>query len=241
MTFDDPFALENPLENQEDDAPPDWFAAKAQVERDALRVNEALAADIATVQRTTTRLLNQHVRSHVALNRALAEVFAFAQRHRERPAEVVAALRRAGQPLTRATLGSPYLPYVRLLMPATDPRLQSRYATGLAYVAANGGRGDVAAEIGDRGGIEACARAFSGMNRRQALRKPAIDPLATVRAAYKAVPIIGDAITLFPDGEGAGLLLVERMPNGEVVAYAHVDNPPLTARAAHLARHPTTT
>lgn len=233
MTFDDPFALENPLESQEDDAPPDWFAAKAQVEREALRVNEALAADIATVQRTTTRLLNQHVRSHVVLNGALAEVFAFAQRYRDRPAEVVAALRRAGQPLTRATLGSPYLPYVRLLMPTTDPRLQSRYATGLAYVAAHGGRGDVAVEIADRGGIEACARAYARSRRPEAKpRRDVVDPLASLRKALTPCALPVDLTSLFPDQAGVGLLLIERSADGQLVTYGVVLDAGLVGRAA---------
>lgn len=233
MTFDDPFALENPLESQEDDAPPDWFAAKAQVERDALRVNEALAADIATVQRTTTRLLNQHVRSHVALNRALAEVFAFAQRHRERPAEVVAALRRAGQPLTRATLGSPYLPYVRLLMPATDPRLQSRYATGLTYVAAHGAHGDVAVEIADRGGIEACARAYARSRRPEAKpRRDVADPLASLRQTLTTCALPADFTSLFPDQTGVGLMLIERNADGQLVTYGVVLDTGLVGRVA---------
>lgn len=231
MVFDDPFALENPLESDERSSP-DWFAAKAQVERDAPRVEEAMAADIATVQRTTARLLNQHVRSHVALNRALAEVFAFAQRHRDRPTEVVAALRRAGQPLTRATLGSPYLPYVRLLMPATAPRLQSRYATGLTYVAAHGAHGDVAVEIADRGGIEACARAYA-RSRRPATkpRRDVADPLASLRQALTPCALPADFTALFPDHTGVGLMLIERSADGQLVTYGVVLDTGLVGRA----------
>lgn len=232
MVFDDPFALEYPLESSENTAP-DWFAAKLQVERDATRVDEAIAADIVAVQRKAARLLNQHVRSHIALNRALAEVFAFAQRHRDRPADVIAALRRAGQPLTRATLGSPYLPYIRLLMPTTDPRLQSRYATGLAYVAAHGAHGDVALEIADRGGIESCARAYARSRRPEAKKCRTVgDPLAGLRNAVTPHELSVDLTPLLPNNPGGALLLVERDEMGRTVAFGCIQDTRLLKNAA---------
>lgn len=238
MTADDLLELETyPFVCEDEPTSPDWFAAKAQVERGALRVNETIAADIAKVQQTTKRLLNQHGRSHQALNRALAEVYAFASRHHDHPAEVVAALRRAGLPLTRATLGSPYLPYVRLLMPDADAKLQSRYAKGLAHVAHHGGQGDIAGEIADRGGIDACARAYASARRTAPQQPRQFAPsLAEMFKTIDPRSICGDAAALIPDRPGPALLIVERTADGLAVAYGAVIDVELVTKTARAFR-----
>lgn len=230
---DDIFAISDPLEPRPLMPSIDWQRAKTEVERDAYRLDDAIEAGITEALRATKRLLGQHDRSHRALNQALAGVYNFADRHKDRPADIIAALKRANVPLTKATLKSAYLPVIRLLMEGVDWKLQSRYAACLSYLDAKGVAPgpETATEIARRGGIEACARALAQAN---GTAKPpsakAVD-LDRFKAAQPAVVIEGPLADLVPSEPGIGVLIVERRSGGDLVAYVHVGDAAAVARA----------
>ena len=166
-----------------------------------------------------------------ALISCLAVIYDYADRYRDNLQTVLSVLASHQIRPTKATVKSPMLPFVKLIIPKVDPKAASLYARALGHAAAEGVASDKLVEfVGKTGGIEACARQYARSRRGEQTAAPKasrpIDKMRTIAAS--ALP----STIPMPRESGLYILVVERRPNGEAVSYGCTDDPSLVDRAA---------
>jgi len=179
------------------------------------------------------------MRSEDAMRRALAWSYGLAEALRDQPATVNALLEEKRIKATKPVRDNIFLATLKLVCPETAPDTANRWASALAYAAANGCAAEAVPQFLKKTGIREAADQWVEIRRAArpaSIRaaKPEPDPIADLRERSYGVLLPGD-LPMPQDPEGPFLVIAERTAEG-VVVHAVIIETKLLLMAARIAR-----